>query len=116
VRIKRSISESFGILALPAITLALVAYFAGYSVWGTRGVLALEDAHAALGVQQERLADLQLLARALQHRIHLLEQANPDDDLIEELARTELMDGELRQVAILRSAEPSAPADRGALQ
>jgi hypothetical protein len=37
VRIKRSISESFGILALPAITLALVAYFAGYSVWGNLG-------------------------------------------------------------------------------
>jgi cell division protein FtsB len=116
VRIKRSIAESFDILVLPAIMFALVAYFAGYSVWGTRGALALEDAQAALGVQQERLVALQLQARALQHRIHLVEQANPDDDLIEELARTELMDGESRQVAIQRSSQPSASADRDALQ
>jgi cell division protein FtsB len=116
VRIKRSIAESFGILVLPAIMFALAAYFAGYCVWGTRGVLALEDTVAALGVQQARLAALQLQARVLQHRIHLLEQTNPDDDLVEELARTELMDGELRQVAILRSAQPSASADRDALQ
>ena len=95
---------------------AVIAYFAGYSVWGTRGVLALEDARAALGVQQERLAALQLQVTALQRRIHLMEQPGPDDDLVEELARTVLMDGKSGQIAISRSAQLSASAEAGALQ
>jgi hypothetical protein len=69
-----------------------------------------------LGGPQGQSVTFKLQARALQHRIHVLERANPDDDLIEELARSELMDGEPRQVAILRSAQPSASADGDALQ
>ena len=92
---------------------AFIAYFAGYSVWGTRGALALEDARAALGVQQERLAALQLQGAALQRRIRLMELPGPDDDLVEELARTVLMDGKDGQVAIPRKAQLSASGELG---
>jgi cell division protein FtsB len=104
MRIKRSVARFFGLMVLPAATVAVVGYFGGYAVWGERGVLALEDTQAQLGVQQEQLAQLNESRARLEHRIGLMEQASPDPDLVEELARTGLMDGAPNQVAIPRDA------------
>ena len=41
MRIKRSVSRFFAVLVVPAITVAVVAYFGAYAIWGNRGVLAL---------------------------------------------------------------------------
>jgi cell division protein FtsB len=84
---------------------AVVAYFAGYAVFGSRGALALEDTGAALGVQQEKLSLLKAHARVLQHRIELMDPAHPDDDLVEELARGVLLDGAPHQVAMRRDRD-----------
>jgi cell division protein FtsB len=102
MRIKRSVSRIFGVLVVPAITLAVVTYFGAYTIWGNRGVLALEDTQARLGIQQQQLAQLQDNRSRLQHRITLMEQ-NADPDLVEELARGQLMDGAPNQVAVPRS-------------
>ena len=102
MRIKRSVSRIFGVLVVPAITLAVVAYFGAYTIWGNRGVLSLEDTQAQLGIQQQQLAQLQDSRTKLQHRIALMEN-NPDADLVEELARGQLMDGAPNQVAVPRS-------------
>ena len=102
MRIKRSVSRIFGVLVLPAITVAVVAYFGAYTIWGNRGVLSLEDTQAQLGIQQQQLAQLQDSRTKLQHRIALMEN-NPDPDLVEELARGQLMDGAPNQVAVPRS-------------
>ena len=102
MRIKRSVSRIFGVLVVPAITLAVVAYFGAYTIWGNRGVLSLEDTQAQLGIQQQQLAQLQDSRTKLQHRIALMEN-NPDPDLVEELARGQLMDGAPNQVAVPRS-------------
>lgn len=101
MRIKRSVSRIFGVLVVPAMTLAIVAYFGAYTVWGNRGVLALEDTQAQLGVQQQLLAQLQDNRARLEHRIALMEQ-DADPDLVEELARGQLMDGAPNQVAVPR--------------
>ena len=69
-------------------------------LWGQRGVLALEDAQASLGVRQEQLAVLQSQRDQLEHRIALMEHG--DGDLVEELARNLLMDGAPHQVAVPR--------------
>ena len=104
MRIKRSVARFFGLMVLPAMTLAVVGYFGGYAIWGERGVLAFEDTQAQLGIQQERLSQLTENRARLEHRIALMEQAAPDSDLVEELARTRLMDGAPNQVAVSRSA------------
>ena len=101
MRIKRSVSRVFGVLVVPAITVAVVAYFGAYAIWGNRGVLALEDTQAQLGIQQQQLAQIQENRARLQHRIALMEN-NPDPDLVEELARGQLMDGAPGQVAVPR--------------
>jgi cell division protein FtsB len=103
MRIRRSVSRIFGVLVVPAITLAVVGYFGAYAIWGNRGVLALEDTEARLGIQQQQLNQLQDNRAGLEHRIALLEN-NPDPDLVEELARGQLMDGAPNQVAVPRTA------------
>jgi len=101
MRIKRSVTRFITVLIVPAVTLAVVGYFGAYAIWGNRGILVLEDTQAKLGIQQEKLAELQANRTRLEHRIALMTN-NPDPDLVEELARTQLMDGAPNQVAIPR--------------
>jgi len=103
MRIKRSVTRIFTVLIVPAISLAVVGYFGTYAIWGNRGVLALEDTQAQLGVQQQQLAELQTNRQRLEHRIALMEKNGGDPDLVEELARTQLMDGANNQVAVPRA-------------
>jgi len=100
MRIKRSVTRFFTVLILPAISLAVVGYFGAYAIWGNRGILALEDTQAQLGVRQQQLSELQASRQRLEHRIALMEKNDPD--LVEELARTQLMDGAPNQVALPR--------------
>jgi len=101
MRIKRSVTRFIAVLIVPAVTMAVVGYFGAYAIWGNRGILVLEDTQAKLGIQRERLAELQANRTRLENRIALMTD-NPDPDLIEELARTQLMDGAPNQVAIPR--------------
>ena len=101
MRIKRSVTRFFTALVLPGITLAVVGYFGTYAIWGSRGILALEDTQAQLGIRQQQLAEVQANRQRLEHRIGLMNKNDPD--LVEELARTQLMDGANNQVAVPRS-------------
>ena len=103
MRIKRSVTRFFTTLIVPAVTLAVVSYFGTYAIWGNRGILVLEDTQAQLGIQQQRLAELQVSRTRLEHRIALMEKDGGDADLVEELARTQLMDGGPNQVALPRA-------------
>ena len=104
MRIKRSVTRFFTTLIVPALTLAVVSYFGTYAIWGNRGILVLEDTQAQLGVQQQHLAELQGSRTRLEHRIALMGK-NADPDLVEELARVQLMDGAPNQVAIPRAGK-----------
>jgi hypothetical protein len=41
MRIRRSVTRFFGMLVVPAISLAVVSYFGVYAIWGNRGILSL---------------------------------------------------------------------------
>ncbi len=103
MRIKRSVARFFTLMILPAVTIAVVGDFGGSAIWGERGVLALEDTETKLSVAQDQLAQLSEARSRLEHRIGLMEQGDPD--LVEELARTRLMDGAPGQVAVPRDAK-----------
>jgi cell division protein FtsB len=103
MRIKRSVSRFFVALIVPAVSLAVVSYFGAYAIWGNRGILSLEDTQAQLGIQQQQLSELQASRTRLEHRIALMEKDGGDPDLVEELARTQLMDGGPNQVALPRA-------------
>jgi cell division protein FtsB len=103
MRIKRSVTRFFMALILPALSIAVVGYFGSYAIWGERGLLALEDSEARLGIQQEKLAQISSDRDRLAHRIQLMEDGHADADLVEELARGQLMDGAPNQVAVPRN-------------
>jgi cell division protein FtsB len=102
MRIKRSVTRFFMALILPALSIAVVGYFGSYAIWGERGLLVLEDTEAKLGMQQEKLVRIAAERDRLAHRIALMEEGHADPDLVEELARSQLMDGAPNQVAIPR--------------
>jgi cell division protein FtsB len=104
MRIKRSVTRFFLALILPAVSIAVLGYFGSYAIWGERGLLRLEDTQAKLGIQQEKLAEVSSQRDRLAHRIELMEDGHPDPDLVEELARGQLMDGAPNQVAVPRTA------------
>jgi cell division protein FtsB len=104
MRIRRSVTRFFGISVLPAITCAIVAYFGYHTIWGERGMLAYSDVEARLGVQHEQLAQLQSSRQRLAHRIDLMRPGNVDNDLVEELARAQLMEGAQGQIAVPRAS------------
>ena len=104
MRIRRSVSRFFTALILPAISLAVISYFGAYAIWGDRGLLQLEDVQAKLGLKQEQLAQAHAEQDRLAQRIHLMEAGHADPDLVEELARGQLMDGAPNQVSVPRSA------------
>jgi cell division protein FtsB len=103
MRIRRSVTRFFAVSILPAICAAFVAYFGYYAIWGERGALALADTRALLGVRQEQLAQVRDSRIRLEKRIDLLKPGAADPDLLEELARGELMDGAPNQVAMPRN-------------
>jgi len=102
MRIRPSVTRIFGLAVLPAVTAAVFSYFGYYAVWGERGFLALHDTQVKLVVAQEQLDRVADQRQRLEHRIALLKPGSPDPDLVEELARTRLMDGAPGQVAVPR--------------
>jgi cell division protein FtsB len=95
----------FGNLVIPAIAAAVVVYFGYYTIFGTRGLLALSDAQARLSVQREQLASIRSDRTRLQHRIHLLEPGSVDPDLVEEIARGQMLGSAPGQVAVPRDKQ-----------
>lgn len=92
----------FGILVMPAISAAVVAYFGYYTLWGTRGLLALADVKARLSVEETRLASLADERARLEKRIRLLRSGAEDPDLIEEVARSQMLGGTPGQIVVPR--------------
>ena len=104
MRIRRSVSNFFSALILPALTVAVVSYFGSYAIWGDRGLLTLDKVQGHLSLQEQQLAQIEADRSRLAHRIGLMEEGRADPDLVEELARGQLMDGAPNQVAMPRSA------------
>jgi len=102
MRIRRSVTRFFALSIFPTVAAAVVAYFGYYAIWGERGMLALSDTEARLGVERETLAQAEASRTRLQHRIKLMEPGSADPDLVEELARSQLMLGAPGQVTVPR--------------
>jgi cell division protein FtsB len=105
MRLRRSVTRIFGLAVLPAISVAVICYFGTYAVWGERGYLALNDTRARLADAQGQLDQISDQNQRLEHRIALLKAGSADPDLVEELARTQLMDGAPGQVAVPRKPQ-----------
>jgi cell division protein FtsB len=103
MRIRRSVTRFFGRLVIPSLSAAVVAYFGYYTVFGARGLESLYDTNARLSVQQEQLASLKDQHAKLAHRIRLLEPGSVDPDMVEEVAREQMLDSAPNEVAVPRA-------------
>jgi cell division protein FtsB len=102
MRIRHSVARFFGIIVMPAISAAAILYFGYYAIWGTRGLIALADTRARLSIEQDRHALIAAQRSRLEHRIKLLQNGAEDPDLIEELAREQMLDSTPGQVSVPR--------------
>ena len=89
--------------ALPATGLLVVCYFLGAAVAGENGVLAWGDYRRAKAERSVKLAQLEADRARLAHRAQLLDPANADPDLAEEMVR--------RQFGYVRPDEVIIPLD-----
>jgi cell division protein FtsB len=103
MRIRQSVVRFFTQAVFPVISAAVIGYFGYYAIWGERGLLALDKTQIQLSEAQGQLSQLDDQRGRLEHRIQLLKQGDPD--LVEELARTQLMDGAQGQVAVPRDRQ-----------
>ena len=104
MRIRRSVTRFFGILVIPAVSAAAILYFGYYLIWGTRGLIALADVSHQLSAKEQQLATLGGDRSRLEHRIKLLQNGDEDPDLVEELAREQMLGSTPGQIAVPRSA------------
>ena len=102
MRIRTGVKRFFGRLVFPAIAVAVTAYFGYNFLYGPRGYVAYGNTEVKLAVHREQLQTAEDARHRLEHRIALLKPGSVDPDLVEELARTQLMDGAPGQVAVPR--------------
>ena len=76
--------------AWPAAGLLIICYFVGAAVIGENGVMAWGDYRRAKAERSAQLARLETERARLQHRSDLLNPANTDPDLAEEMIRGQL--------------------------
>jgi cell division protein FtsB len=105
MRIGRSITRIIIIASAQLACAAVTGYFGYNALWGERGFYALENTEARLTVAEAKLGRMTGERLKLEHRIDLLGTDHPDPDLVEELARTQLMDGAPNQVAVPRASQ-----------
>lgn len=76
--------------ALPALALAVMAFFGGYAVMGSNGVLAYGDYQRQLATHGVELARLEQRRAVLQNRVNLLDPRHANPDMVDELVRKQL--------------------------
>jgi cell division protein FtsB len=76
--------------ALPATAMFIVAFFAGYALFGSNGVLAWGEYSKRLDARRIDLLKLERERIILANRVTLLDPRHANPDLVDELARRDL--------------------------
>ncbi|HEY2071738.1 MAG TPA: septum formation initiator family protein [Rhizomicrobium sp.] len=92
----------FGAIVIPAISLAVAGYFGYYAFNGPRGYLAYHRADTQLAADDAQLNGVKDANARLKHRIDLLQDGHVDYDLVEELARDQMLAGSPSVIAVPR--------------
>ncbi len=102
MRVRRRVADRFGLLILPLISGAVIAYFGYSGVAGPRGLIAWHNAEMDLAVKRADLDHVRHQREALQHRIALMNANALDPDMLDEVARGVLSEGKAGEVAVPR--------------
>ena len=77
-------------IAVPAIMISLLGYFAYHAVQGQHGLLAYLRLEQTLAAQERLVAETTLERETLEHRVHLMRPSSIDPDMLEEQVRSVL--------------------------
>jgi cell division protein FtsB len=102
MHMRRRVKRNFGAISVPAICCAVCLYFGYTGIFGDRGLLAWSEARSELTAVKGDLTSLRAKREALEHRISLLDGRAIDADLLEEVARSVLLETGRNEVAIPR--------------
>jgi cell division protein FtsB len=86
--------------AYQAMALIIVAFFGGYALFGSNGVLAGFEYSQALDTRKVQLASIQKDRAELANRVALLDPRRANPDLVDELVRRELGLADANEVII----------------
>jgi len=76
--------------AVPAIAFSVIAFFGGYALFGSNGVLAWGEYHHALHEREAVLAKTEQARDQLANRVALLDPRHANPDMVDELVRKNL--------------------------
>jgi len=102
MQLRRRVGRNFSTIAVPAICCAICLYFGYSGIFGYRGLMAWSQTRTELATAKSDLSDLRVKREALEHRISLLNGRAIDADLLEEVARSVLLETRPNEVAIPR--------------
>jgi cell division protein FtsB len=77
-------------VAWRGFALVIIAFFGGYALFGSNGVLAWGDYRQKLEARQDQLAMLKKEKAEIANRVALLDPRHANPDMVDELVRKEL--------------------------
>ena len=75
---------------LPAIAFTVIAFFGGYALFGSNGVLAWGDYNKRYESRKIELAGIEQQRSELANRVKLLDSRHANPDMVDELVRRDL--------------------------
>lgn len=75
---------------LPATAITIIAFFGGYALFGSNGILAWGDYSQRYEARRVELAQLRQQKSELANRVRLLDPRRANPDIVDELVRREL--------------------------
>ena len=102
MQLRRRVGRNYSTIAIPAICFMICLYFGYSGIFGYRGLMAWSQTRTELATAKGDLTDLRVKREALEHRISLLNGRAIDADLLEEVARSVLLETRPNEVAIPR--------------
>lgn len=76
--------------AMPALATLIIAFFAGYALFGSNGVLAWGEYSKALEKRRVALIQVEREKAVLANRVALLDPRHANPDMVDELVRRDL--------------------------
>ena len=74
----------------PALALTIIAFFGGYALFGSNGVLAWGDYSRRYEARTAELASVEKARAELANRVSLLDPKGANKDMVDELVRRDL--------------------------
>ncbi|MBA3895653.1 MAG: septum formation initiator family protein [Sphingomonadaceae bacterium] len=86
----KRISSNLRAALTPALAIIVVAFFGGYALFGSNGVLAWSDYARRLQLRRTDLAQLERKRAVLSNRVALVDPRHANPDMVDELVRRDL--------------------------